>query len=65
MLDAIIKAYEKRQWTKVENLIGEAKETELYKKVAHDRVRLASKGRGKGCKKQHKSGEWSSGRGPY
>ena len=65
MLDAIIKAYEKRQWTKVENLIGEAKETELYKKVAHDRARLASKGRGKGGKKQHMSLKRSSGCGPY
>ena len=65
MLDAIIKAYGKRQWTKVENLIGEAKETELYKKVAHDRARLASKGRGKGGKKQHMSVKRSSGCGPY
>ena len=39
MLDAIIKAYENRQWRKVEDLIGEVKDTELYKKVAHDRAR--------------------------
>ena len=65
MLDAIIKAYEKRQWTKVEDLIGEVKDTELYKKVAHDRARLASKGRGKGGKKQHMSVKRSSGCGPY
>jgi hypothetical protein len=65
MLDAIIKAYEKRQWTKVEDLIVEVKNTELYKKVAHDRARLASKGRGKGGKKQHMSLKRSSGCGPY
>ena len=65
MLDAIIKAYEKRQWTKVEDLIGEVKDTELYKKVAHDRARLASKGSGKGGKKQHMSVKRSSGCGPY
>ena len=65
MLDAIIKAYEKRQWTKVEDLIDEVKDTELYKKVAHDRARLASKGRGKGGKKQHMSLKRSSGCGPY
>lgn len=61
MLDAMIKAYEKKQWRKVDNLIGEAKETELYKKAAHDRARLASKGKGKGSKKQHMSVKWSSG----
>ena len=65
MLDAIIKAYEKRQWRKVEDLIDEVKDTELYKKVAHDRARLASKGRGKGGKKQHMSVKRSSGCGPY
>ena len=65
MLDAIIEAYEKRQWTEVEDLIDEVKNTELYKKVAHDRARLASKGRGKGGKKQHMSLKRSSGCGPY
>ena len=65
MLDAIIEVYEKRQWTNVEDLFREVKDTKLYKKVAHDRARLASKGRGKGGKKQHMSVKWSSGRDPY
>ena len=65
MLGAIIEVYEKRQWTNVEDLFREVKDTKLYKKVAHDRSRLASKGSGKGGKKQHMSVKWSSGRGPY